>query len=123
MNKTEMVTDFKLETDGKAVKTVDLVKALNEHCKAQLDGETFSCSAAWDNPEARLPERYRWLIAFAVEGGSEGWYVHVGAIIQKRSLSDPNEYIDFGFAKVWSVEASFAVQREAQRFLTAARWN
>ena len=71
----------------------------------------------------QLPDRFRWLIAFEAEGESEGWYVHVGAIVQKRTLSEPNEYIDFGFVKVWSVDDSFAVQKEAQRFLTAARWN
>jgi hypothetical protein len=43
-------------------------------------------------------------MAFAVEGENEGWYVHFGAVVQMRGLSEPNEYIDFGFVKVWSVE-------------------
>ena len=33
MNQSEMVTDFKLEADGKLVRIVDLIKALNKHCE------------------------------------------------------------------------------------------
>jgi hypothetical protein len=123
MNSSEMVTNFKLEADGNLVKIVDLIKALNQHCKVLLNGESFCCSTALDKPEMRLPTCFLWLIAFAVEGENEGWYVHVGAIVQKRDLSASSGYIDFGTVKVWSIEESFAVQKEAQRFLTAARWN
>ncbi|HEX5426555.1 MAG TPA: hypothetical protein VFW94_23610 [Candidatus Acidoferrales bacterium] len=124
MNRADHVTEFAIE--NKTI--VEIIKGLNAHLEQHIqreerDWETFCCSAAWENPNAVLPERYRWLIAFSVEGESEAWYVHVGAIVQRSILSAANAYIDMGFTKVWSVEASFAVQKEAQRFLTAARWN
>jgi hypothetical protein len=123
MNKAEMVTDFKLEANGQNIKVADLIKALNKHCRPQLQGESFCCSAAWDNPEETIPARFRWLIAYAVEGESEGWYVHVGVLIQGMLVNQPTIYKDFGFAKVWTADDCYALAKEAQRFLTAARWN
>jgi hypothetical protein len=42
MTKAEWVTDFKLEgSDGAPVTLSAIVKAVEEHCKAKLEGETF----------------------------------------------------------------------------------
>lgn len=130
MPDTIKVTDFSLEdANGQQVKVVDLIKALNHHCKKEeLEGESFSCPFEWDaeKKDIQIPERYRWLVAYAVEGESEAWYVHVGAMIRPESPVsnfDNYSYMDFGFAKVWSKEVAFAVAREVQRFLWAARWN
>ncbi len=127
MTKAEWVTDFKLEeTDGKPVTLCAIVKAVEEHCKAQLDGERFYISADWEPkgrvPE-RLPERWRSLIAFAIDGDSEGYYVHIGLIINFGDLQQPGKYIDMGFVKLWDAKTAQTVATEAQRFLSAARWN
>jgi len=72
----------------------------------------------------RLPPRFRWLIAFHVEGENEADYVHLGAIIQPTKAAEKTEYLDFGFAKLWNGAAQArAVANEAARFLAASRWN
>jgi hypothetical protein len=48
-------------------------------------------------------------MAFAVESGSEGYYVHVGAILKAERGSKPDftaSYMDFGFAKTYSAESA-----------------
>lgn len=127
MNTKEQVTTFSLEEPGtgKQVTVSALIKALNLHCKEKLAGESFCDTTAWDSArkDERVPERYRSLIAFAMEGSSEGWYVHVGAIIAFGDGPYPGIYINFGHAKMWSAEEAYDLCREAQRFLTATRWN
>lgn len=76
--------------------------------------------------QTRIPEKFLHLIAYTVEGGSEGHYVHVGA--QIRNEADPKSdmcfYLDFGFAKILAgADVAYAAGREAQRFLTACEWN
>ena len=130
MTKAEWVTDFKLEeADGKPITLSAIVKAVKEHCKELLDGESFCDVAAWSpNVETRLPERWRSLIAFAMDGDCEGYYVHIGCLVSfgdwaPMMLYKPGHYIDIGFAKVWSAEQAQKLATEAQRFLSAARWN
>jgi hypothetical protein len=58
-------------------------------------------------------------VTFAVEGGSEGYYVHVGAILKAERESKPNftaSYTDFGFAKTYSAESVYELAKQARRF-------
>jgi len=97
---------------------------LNANDDTKLDGARFACLTAWENPDVRLPPRFRWLIAFHVEGENEADYVHLGAIIQPTKAAEKTEYLDFGFAKLWNGAAQArAVANEAARFLAASRWN
>jgi hypothetical protein len=151
MSTVDHVTDFKLgeprtepskDYPGTNVikgydmaKVADLIKAINAYCdslaapavhpaifSADAGFEHFCCSAAWDNPNEKIPERFRWLIAFAVEGENEADYCHVGAIQQNGAA--PTVYIDFGFTKLWGgPNQARAVAGEVQRFLNASRWN
>jgi hypothetical protein len=139
MTQDEMVTDFAIRRNwkpGERPGTVrdpelapvkELLTALNAHLKAKgMEPEEYgfaSLTVKYDNPDFAVPSRYRWLVAYAVEGGSEGYYVHVGAIIHGLGHDEPTTYVDFGFAKTWSAETAYAIAREAQRFLTAAEWN
>ncbi len=131
MTATEQVTDFKLEdAAGKPILLTDLLRALEAHLNAndatKLDGERFACLASWPGTDLDMymPVRYRWLIAFHVEGENEADYVHLGAIIQPQKAAEKTEYLDFGFAKLWNGAAQArAVANEAARFLAAARWN
>jgi hypothetical protein len=139
MTSAEMVTTWSME-DGtanahKAYKPVaELIKALNAHLKAQgIEAEEYDfCESPMlkhDTPGARIPQKFHQLIAYAIEGGSEGYYVHVGALLPGPDGMAPKgqlytvPYLDFGFAKMWRAESAHAMAREAQRFLNAIRWN
>ncbi len=126
MTKAERVTDFRLEEpDGKPVALSAIVKAVEQHCKTQLQGEAFCDRSSWDveTKDRRLPKRWRGLIAFAVDGDSEGYYVHIGVMVTFGDGLRPGEYIDMGFVKLWDAKAAQIVATEAQRFLSASRWN
>jgi hypothetical protein len=126
MTPTETVTDFKLEEpDGKPVTFSAILKAVEKHCKPLLDGETFFDQAGWgkDTKDARLPKRWRSLIAWTMDGNSEGYYVHLGLMVDFGNNLQPGHYIDIGYAKLWDPNAAQAVATEAQRFLSAVRWN
>lgn len=117
MTSGEMVTTFACEK----AKIAALIDALNAYLKqVGLEAEeyNFSLGLNWkyDDPDATVPAKARWLIAFAVEGSSEGYYVHVGALAKQQ-------YTEFGIAKMNSAENAYAIAKESQRFLTAARWN
>ena len=71
--------------------------------------------------DACIPADFRWLIAYMVEGGSEGYYVHVGAIVPQHT--GPIHYVEFGLAKTFNLENAQNLAREAQRFLSATQWN
>ncbi|GGG86637.1 hypothetical protein [Edaphobacter dinghuensis] len=127
MNPQDTVTGFSLEEkdSGKNVTVTSLIQAVNAHCKNLLQGESFCDRTAWDEDRKneRIPKRFRSLISFAIEGESEGWYVHVGAMVAFGNRPYPGIYIDFGHAKLWSSEDAYALGMEAQKFLTAVRWN
>jgi len=147
MTGSEMITDFKLE--GSTIR--QLADAINKHlakCGIEPEDRGFGSSRDWDHvgqtktliPDARS---YRWLVAFAVEGGSEGYYIHFGALMHPAPVSTfgnwttespygkisitPKDgtmiYMDFGHAKTYSAEQAAQIAKEAQRFLTAAAWN
>lgn len=144
MNSTEQVTDFAVcihepipDKPGylRHVRNAtihDLLRAVNQHLKRigiEPEEYDFSVSAGitarhGNDAGEKNPEipKFRWLVAFAVEGGSEGYYVHCGAI-----LSDPGpdgrNYVEFGICKTYSADSAYAIAREVQRFLTAALWN
>jgi hypothetical protein len=125
MTNIEHVTEFKLRDGEDAIQVEVLVDALNTYLEAiglQPEEYGFCVSPLITHAAApgngRLPKKYRWLVAFAIEGGSEGYYVHVAAID-----SATQAYIDLGFAKTYSPDNGYALAREAQRFLTAAAWN
>jgi hypothetical protein len=136
MTSGESVTEFAIRRNWKpgdrpgTVKdpeyapVAELLTALNAHLKARdLEPEEYgfsSLAARYEDPDVRVPASYRWLIAFAVEGGSEGYYIHVGAM---TSTPTGAAYTEFGLAKTWDVTRAYAIATEAQRFLTAADWN
>ena len=121
---SEMVTDFRLEdAEGKPVSLSAIVKAVNAHCQGIMDGERFCDRDAWDGVTRYLPERWRSLIAFWQEGDNEGWYVHIGCMVDYGYGERHGEYIDMGFVKLWTPDAAKKLCTEAQRFLTACRWN
>ena len=131
MTGTEMVTSFQL----KDATIRELLRAITAHCKKQgVEAEEYEFGVAphhWSGQimdrgaSVKLPDmiRYRWLIAFAVEGANEGYYCHVGGITRCDSHLDVQKFEDFGFAKTNSAENAYALAKEAQRFLTAALWN
>jgi hypothetical protein len=139
MTGTETVTTFAFKRGETPVR--DLLKALNAYLKSiQVEPEECGFSG-WDRYGERrprlIPGKYRWLIAYAIEGGSEGYYVHIGALTDGNLKSEScrcmpglscmcdydRRFIDFGAAKTYSPENAYALAREAQRFLTAAEWN
>lgn len=107
--------------------SADLTRALNAYIKAQgLEIEEYGFTVAYSETHSNrgtpLPEKFWNLVAFNVEGGSEGWYVHVGAITRGEA-GKPPQYIDFGFAKMWTPEKAYELTVAAQRFLSAVCWN
>jgi len=66
---------------------------------------------------SRIPRDFQHLIAFAVEGGSEGYYVHIGALLPG------GRYQQFGIAKTNTSESAYELAKQASRFLAAACWN
>jgi hypothetical protein len=129
MNSQDMVTDFAV----REARISDLITALKKYSESiglrpDEYGPTLSPAIQYDEPNAVVPERYWQLIAYAVEGGSEGYYVHVGCIVRGTS-PDPKSadylprYIDFGFSKTYDHDNAFALAREYQRFLDAGAWN
>jgi hypothetical protein len=126
MTRAEQVTDFKLEEpDGKPVTFTAIIKAINDHCKDLMGGDCFTDKSKWDTPpvDIRLPACWRSLIAFAMDGDNEGYYVHVGVMVDFGYGDRPGEYLDIGFVKLWEAETAQRVATEAQRFLSASRWN
>jgi hypothetical protein len=135
MTSGEQVTDFKLE----GAPVTKLLAALTKYCKkAGVEPDEYGFTPTIRQETQTLPSatEMRWLIAFAVEGANEGYYVHVGYITSIHQDARFNgtcptcgqhfcgyEYIDFGFAKTFSTESAYTLAREAQRFLTAAAWN
>lgn len=124
MTSAEMVTDFKLmDAENKMVSVKALIKALNDFCGKMAEEYKFCDNTAWDADGLNkvIPDKYWNLVAYAVEGKNEGYYVHVGAIIH-MNRQQPS-YMDFGFAKTWSPESAYALATAASRFLAAAQWN
>ena len=123
MHQADMVTDFKLKEGGNPVLIVQLLRALNAYLHSKdLQAEEYDFRA-WTRPrsakgEQRLPQDYKWLVVFTVEGGSEGYYIHLVAI-----ETIENRFTDLGVAKTYSATSAYDIAREAQRFLTAAAWN
>ena len=107
-----------------------LLKAVNAYCGKLAEEYDFSLDfdliaetgykAKPGVEPSRIPEKFRWLIAFAVEGGSEGYYVHVGALIDVHSGGN---YQEFGLAKTNTSESAYELAKQVSRFLTAAQWN
>ena len=119
-----MVTDFKLYGDGdKPITLSQLIKGAEKHLLPMLEGERFCDRSEWFDEGGPLPARWRSLIAFAVDGDNEGYYVHVGVMVCFGTGKQHGEYIDAGFVKLWTAEHAQRIATEAQRFLSAARWN
>lgn len=118
MTQTEMVTACALSRAGQPIRIYDLIDELNAYLKSiglEPEEYEFNVSPGRDGTTS-MPEKYRWLVAFAVKGNSEGYYIHVGTI------QGPT-YIELGLAKTYTPGNAYAIAREAQRFLTAAQWN
>src|ERR1700736_1847815 len=120
MTETEMVGDFSLTEGDLPVKVETLIRALNTYSNTigmQPEEYGFNASTPIKYPDCeatdRIPARYRWLVAFAIEGNSEGYYVHVAAIDDSTKT-----YTDLGCAKTFSAARAYAIAREAQRFIT-----
>lgn len=108
---------YSLTSHSVAMSTVQsLLKAINAYC-GNLAAE-YDFSLNFDlTEETLIPQEFRYLIAFAVEGGSEGYYVHVGAML------DGGKYQEFGIAKTYSSESAYELAKQVSRFLAAACWN
>jgi hypothetical protein len=109
-----------------------LLKAVNLHCGKLAEESDFSLSPTLlygkygkgkRGEDTLIPEKYWNLIAFAVEGQNEGYYIHIGALLRHDETTDTSEYMDLGVAKTYSSESAYAMAREAGRFLSAAAWN
>ena len=113
------VTNFKLDGATHA----SMAKAINTHLKhIGIEPQEYGYSAL--DKTTKLPERYRWLLSFFVEGGSEGYYCHVGFIVQPESFSqDPTTYVDVCFCKTWDQESAAVISAAVQRFCVNAEWN
>jgi len=138
MNSAEMVTHFATREHRphpdkpgylqfvQMAKVSDLIKALNKHCGSLAEEYNFSASGYYypsrELGDKRLPD-YRWIIAFCVEGGSEGYYVHISAIMPDKKGDGKNECIGIALAKTYSAESAHKLTIEASRFLAAAEWN
>lgn len=104
-----------------------LLKTINAYCGKlaeeyafSLDFDLFAETGMYAKKgvlPSRIPQDFRWLIAYAVEGGSEGYYVHICALL-------PNgHFMPFGIAKTWNPDSAYELAKQASRFLAAARWN
>ena len=118
-----MVATFKLKDGDSPLTAEELLYALNAHLRAiglEPEAYDYSVSPRYSDPglDQHIPAKSRWLIAFPIQGDSEGHYIHVGAL-DRATLS----YTDLGFAKTYSADNAYAIARETQRFLTAAEWN
>jgi hypothetical protein len=128
--RVDMLPELCISHRVEMTKVSDLLKALNEHVapdhrgfatriKDQAEEYPFSTLQYLDEPCIYVPEKYWKLLAFAVEGNSEGYYVHVGVILSGKS----SQYVEFGLAKTYSPESAYQIAKEASRFLVAAQWN
>lgn len=122
MTSKDWITDFKLNQNGENCTVQSLLRAMNQHCGDLAEEYNFSLGLDL-NQTSRIPERYWRLIAFAVEGNSEGYYVHVGALLRPESRNALPQYFEFGLAKTYSSESAYKLATEASRFLAAASWN
>ena len=118
------VTDYKL----KDATHESMAAAINDYLKSiGIEPQEYGYSACKRKPQDEktpIPERYRWLLSFFVEGGSEGYYCHVGFIVQPDGYSlDPTTYHDVCFCKTWDQESAGNIARAVQRFLVNAEWN
>lgn len=129
MTGSEMVTEF----STRASTYTQICKAVTRFCKSQgHEPEEYgfnTCPSYGPETERKLPEKFWHLIAFAVEGNSEGYYVHIGYLVRGEGINpqthefNPATYHDIGFAKTYSPASAQALATEAQRFLTASEWN
>ena len=96
----------------------DVLRELNDRLDA--DGVEFGESKFSDmtaylaESDRRIP-RCRWLVCFPVRGGSEGWYVHVEAIVDRPDRVRVNHLL--GLAKTWSPESAWQITQAAARHL------
>lgn len=104
----------------------DLIDALNTFCGSLAEEYDFALAYDMRGPltsrgcyesTATIPTDFRRLIAFAVEGSNEGYYVHVGALLPD------SKYQEFGLAKTYSADSAYEMAKQASRFLAAALWN
>lgn len=58
-----------------------------------------------------------------LNGDSEGYYVHIGVMVDFGDRMEPGKYFDLGFVKLWDPKTAQTLATEAQRFLSATRWN
>jgi hypothetical protein len=117
------VTDFKI--DGATYE--DIARAVNAHLETMgIEPQEYGYSAQdkYDPDRPKTIGRYRWLVSYFVEGGSEGYYCHIGAIVDPETYSnEPRTYEDIAFCKTWDQRSAAAIATEVQRFLVNAEWN
>lgn len=94
-----------IDTEGRTVQ--DVLTDLNAALAAQgLEPDEYGFSditrlVSHDRKSAPWPARYRWIAVFAVTGGSEGYYVHIDAIVSHDG-GRREERTPLGLAKTFS---------------------
>ena len=101
--------------------TTQLCDTLNAHLQAvEIAPDEYNFSSV---DPIDVPRDYRWLVAFAVRGSSEGYYVHVGAITHiGDSVTHDRMYVDFGFCKTYAPDNARLIASRAQEFLDVLAW-
>ena len=126
VTKVDMLPELVVSRVVECAEIRHLLKEINVHCESiGLEPNEYKLTLSGNRTEvpATVPENFWHLIAFAIEGGSEGWYIHIGAIVRSERRDQPPSYIDFGFSKTFDHDNAFALAREYQRFLDATLWN
>jgi len=117
MTPAEMVTDFKF-LPGKTTKG-ELCKAIVAHLhKLGMVADEYDLSPiSWSNRDQVAWDGFGRILAFVQEGGSEGYYIHLGTVDREA------RYETVGLAKMNMAEPSYKMGTEVQRFLCAMVWN
>jgi hypothetical protein len=127
----DLIPESNIRHEIEMAKVADVVAEINAYVKQfnveSLDYLTLSSAIKYEAPDTLVPVKRVHMVAYAVEGSNEGYYVHFGTFIRnedrKPKAKLTSEYMDFGFAKVYSREDASLLATEIQRWLTATDWN
>lgn len=105
------MTENRLQLEGRTIKQV--FEQVNDLLRERVprfaeDGHGFG--PAWSNlagygAHDPWPVSYRWISCYAIHGGSEGFYIHVDAVLPpplKGTDPEMHRSVFLSFEKVWS---------------------